>query len=129
MLSISIQKFMLYRPFHGAIDQTLKILEKCWPFLYLNFTRVLQFSSTSPCLYTLSQNKRLWWCGKPSPPPPPRYILKGETDPNKLYTSLERHLSQSPIHFRQRQNILISQLDEQFSRNDSAMAPQCRCLK
>ena len=30
-----------------AVDETLKIREKYWPFLYLNFTRVLQFSSTS----------------------------------------------------------------------------------
>ena len=44
------QKIIPYRPFHRAIDETLKIPEKCWPFLYLNFTRVLQFSSTSPRL-------------------------------------------------------------------------------
>ena len=36
--------------FHWAIDKTLKILEMCWLSLYLNFTRVLQFSSTSPRL-------------------------------------------------------------------------------
>ena len=30
-----------YRPFERAIDETLKILEKCWPFLYLDFTKVL----------------------------------------------------------------------------------------
>ena len=34
-------------PYRRAIDETLKIPEKCWPFLYLNFTRVLQFSSTN----------------------------------------------------------------------------------
>ena len=34
------------------------------------------------------------------------------------------NLSKSPIHFRYRQNILISQLLEQFSRNDSAMVPE-----
>ena len=28
-----------------AIDETLRIPEWCWPFLYLNFTRILQFSS------------------------------------------------------------------------------------
>ena len=27
---------MPYRPFHPAIDETLKIPEKCWPFLCLN---------------------------------------------------------------------------------------------
>ena len=36
-------KIVLYRSFHREIDETLKILEKCWLFLYLNFTRVLQF--------------------------------------------------------------------------------------
>ena len=45
------KKIISYRPFHRAIDETLKIPEKCWPFLYLNSTRaVLQFSSTSPRL-------------------------------------------------------------------------------
>ena len=44
------QKIVPYRHFHRTIDETLKIPEKCWPFLYLNFTRVLQFSSTSPRL-------------------------------------------------------------------------------
>ena len=41
------QKIISYRPFHRVIDETLKILEKCLPLLYLNFTRVLQFSSRS----------------------------------------------------------------------------------
>ena len=27
-----------YRPFHRAIDETLRVPEQCWPFLYLNFT-------------------------------------------------------------------------------------------
>ena len=35
------KKIIPYRSFHRAIDETLKIPEKCWPFLYLNFTRVL----------------------------------------------------------------------------------------
>ena len=30
----------LIGPFHRAIDETLKIPEKRWPFLYPNFTRV-----------------------------------------------------------------------------------------
>ena len=34
------------------------------------------------------------------------------------------NLLESPIHFRYQQNILISRLYEQFSRNDSAMAPE-----
>ena len=41
------KKIIPYRPFHRAIDKTLKIPEKCWSFLYRNFTRLLQFSSTS----------------------------------------------------------------------------------
>ena len=50
MLSKSIKKIIPYLPFDRAMDETLKILEMCWPFLYLNFTRVLQSSSTSPRL-------------------------------------------------------------------------------
>ena len=38
------KKIIPYRPFHRAIDETLKFPEQCWPFLYLNFNRVLQFS-------------------------------------------------------------------------------------
>ena len=34
------------------------------------------------------------------------------------------NLSKSPIHFRYRQKILISRVYEQFSRNESAMAPE-----
>ena len=30
------KKIMPYRPFHRAIDETLKSLEKCWSFLCLN---------------------------------------------------------------------------------------------
>ena len=44
------KKIIPYRPFHGAIDETLKIPEKCWPFLCRNFTRLLDFSYTSPRL-------------------------------------------------------------------------------
>ena len=33
-----------------TIDETLKIPVKYWPFLYLNVTRILQFSSTRPRL-------------------------------------------------------------------------------
>ena len=39
-----LKKIIPYRPFHRAIDETLKIPEKCWPFLYPKFTTVLQFS-------------------------------------------------------------------------------------
>ena len=48
----SPNKFKNYTllPFHRAIDEILKIPEKCLPSLHLNFTRVLQFSSTSPHL-------------------------------------------------------------------------------
>ena len=35
------KKYIPYRPFHRAIDETLRIPEYCWPFLFLNFTRVL----------------------------------------------------------------------------------------
>ena len=50
MLSKSIKKFIPYQPFHQAIDETLKIPEKCWASLCLNFARVFQLSSISPRL-------------------------------------------------------------------------------
>ena len=40
-------KIIPYLHLHRAIDESLKIPEKCWLFLYLNFTRILQFSSTT----------------------------------------------------------------------------------
>ena len=62
MLSKSIKQIVSYRPFHLAIDETSKIPKKCWLFLYLKFTRVLQFSSTNPRLldgyrYCMSTNR------------------------------------------------------------------------
>ena len=34
MLSKSIKKILPYRHIHRAIDETLKIPEKCWPFQF-----------------------------------------------------------------------------------------------
>ena len=48
------QKIIPYRPFHRAVDETLRIPEQCWAFLYLNFTRVLQFSSNQGCRQLLT---------------------------------------------------------------------------
>ena len=55
----------LYLIDHRAMDETLKIPEKCWLFLYRNFTRVLQFSSTSRRLqdgyhYCMCTNRQLF---------------------------------------------------------------------
>ena len=60
--------------------------------------------------YTLLQNK-----GGGGAPPPHNFRRTKLTPTN--YISLERDLSKSPIQFRYRQNILISRLYEQFSRN------------
>ena len=59
------QKIIGYRLFHRAIDETFKIPEKCWPFLYLNFTRLLQLTFISPRLldgyhYCLCTNGQLF---------------------------------------------------------------------
>ena len=56
----------------------------------------------------------------PPPPPPPPIILEGRNLPQQTKYHWKGNLSKSPIHFRYRQNILISRLYEQFSRN----APQ-----
>ena len=40
------KKILPYQPFHQAIDETIDEILKI-PFLYLNFNKVIQFSSTS----------------------------------------------------------------------------------
>ena len=42
------KKVVPYQPFHRAIDETLKIPEKCWPFLHLN---LLEYGSWAPPAY------------------------------------------------------------------------------
>ena len=61
-------------------------------------------------------------CGA-SPPPPPK-IFEGQSLPQQTIYHWKGNLSKSPIHFRYRQNHLISRLYEQFSRDDFAKAPQ-----
>ena len=56
--------------------------------------------------------------------PPPPIIFEGPNLPQQTIYRWKGRLSKSPIHFRYRQNILISRLYEQFSRNDSVMAPE-----
>ena len=63
-------------------------------------------------------------CGAPPPPPPPLIIFEERNLPQQTIYHWKGNLSKSPIHFRYRQNILISRLYEQFSRNDSAKAPE-----
>ena len=58
------------------------------------------------------------------PPPPAPIIFERRNLPQQTIYHGEGNLSKSPIHFRYRQNFLISRLYKQFSRNDSAMAPE-----
>ena len=51
-------------------------------------------------------------------------IFEGRNLPQQPIYYWKENLSKSPIHFRYRQNILISRLYEQFPRNDSAMAQE-----
>ena len=53
-------------------------------------------------------------------PPPYQYFFEGRNLSQQTIYHWKGNLSKSPIHFRYRQNILISQLYEQFSQN----APQ-----
>ena len=55
---------------------------------------------------------------------PPLIIFEGRNLPQQTIYHWKGNLSKSPIHFRYQQNILILRLYEQFSRNDSAMAPE-----
>ena len=54
----------------------------------------------------------------------PSIIFEGRNSLQLTIYHWKGNLSKTPIHFRYRQNILISRLYEQFSRNDSAKAPQ-----
>ena len=56
--------------------------------------------------------------------PPPLTIFEGQNLPQQTIYHWKANLKKSSIHFRYRQNILISRLYEQFSRNDNAMAPE-----
>ena len=50
-------------------------------------------------------------------------IFEGRNLSQQTIYHWQGNSSKSPIHFRYRQNILISPLYDRFSRNDSAMAP------
>ena len=69
--------------------------------------------------YTLLQNK---WSGGVGRPPP--IIFEGQNWPQQTIYHWKGDLMASRIHFKYWKNILISRHYEQFSRNDSAMAPQ-----
>ena len=56
--------------------------------------------------------------------PPPIVFDEDETYPQQTIYHWKGNLSKSPIHFRYRQNILISRLYEQFSGNNSPMVPE-----
>ena len=63
------------------------------------------------------------WCGAPPLPSPP-IIFEGRNLPQQTVYHWKGNLLKSPIHFKYWKNILTSRLYEQFSRNDSAMAPE-----
>ena len=54
----------------------------------------------------------------------PPVIFEGRNLPQQTIYHWKGKLSKSPIHFRYRQNILISRLYEHFLRNDSTIAPE-----
>ena len=51
-------------------------------------------------------------------------IFEGRNRPQQIIYHWKRNLMTSRIHFKYWKNILISRFYEQFSRNDSAKAPQ-----
>ena len=55
--------------------------------------------------------------------PPSLIIFEGRNLPQQTIHHWKGNSWKSPIHFRYRQNILISRLYEQFSENDSTKAP------
>ena len=67
-------------------------------------------------IYTILQNKRRRW--------PPPIIFELQILPQQTIYRWKGNLTATRIHFKYWKNILISRLYEQFSRNDSAIAPQ-----
>ena len=70
------------------------------------------------------QNKRQRWLRAP---PPPHLSSDNFWTANLTQQTISRwkgKLTASRIHFKYWENILISRLYDQFSRNDSAMAPE-----
>ena len=59
--------------------------------------------------------------GRPSPPP---IIVERQILPQQTIYRWKGNLTASRIHFKYWKNILILRFYEQFSRNDSAMAPE-----
>ena len=59
-----------------------------------------------------------------APPSPTPIIFEGRNSPQKVIYHWKGNLMASRIHFKYWKNILISRPYEQFSRNDSAMAPE-----
>ena len=51
-------------------------------------------------------------------------MFEGRNVPQQTIYHWKGNLSKSPIHFRYLQNSLILRFYEQFSRNNSAMAPE-----
>ena len=61
-----------YRPFDRAIDETLKIPEKCWPLLYLNFTK------ESVIFYREGGSRKLWGI---------RYFFSDQKGDQKIFSN------------------------------------------
>ena len=64
------------------------------------------------------------WGGGGEGSPLPLIIFEGRNLPQQTIYHWKRNLWKSPIHFKSRENILISRLYKQFSLNDSSMAPE-----
>ena len=81
------------------------------------------WNETHDDLYNNTQFYRIKGGGG-SPPPPPPIIFKWQILPQHTIHRWKGNLTASRIHFKYWNNILILRCYEQFSRNDSAMAPE-----
>ena len=70
-------------------------------------------------MYTLSQNKR-GRCFRAAP----AFIYESMTYHRHIIHHFKGNPLEVPIYLKVLKNILISRIYEQFSRNDSAMAPE-----
>ena len=71
--------------------------------------------------YTILQNKRMRQCGVAPPP----IIFERLKLPEQIIYRRKENLSERPNHQKYWENILVSQLYEQFSRNRRNLGKNC----
>ena len=111
-VSHTIPQFLTSRPFQGchlfSHHSSFSLVRYCSS----QFCSLLYIDHYCRFRYTILQNKRIRRCGVlPSPP----IIFERLKLPQQIIYRRKGNLSESPNHFKYRENILISRFYEQFS--------------